>query len=265
MEMVRIYGKLIKISMLGKLQYRADFLTGIFSILVLNGINLSAIGILVERFTGLSGWSLWEMVFLYCLWILGHSIYSLFFWHFFTMEELVVQGRFDMFLVRPLPVLLQFLAQGIQYMGVGDILVGITGISLAYANLDLHWTPLQWLLFLTAIAAGAAIETGVNWIIASVGFWTVRTFPLTRIATGFMMMVQQYPTSIFGRWFRIVVTGILPFAFMNYYPALLLLGKQDPGTAPWFGYLSPAVALGLLLLGLVVWNEGLKRYASTGN
>jgi hypothetical protein len=41
--------------------------------------------------------------------------------------------------------------------------------------------------------------------------------------------------------------------------------QKDPGTAPWFGYLSPAVALGLLLLGLVVWNEGLKRYASTGN
>lgn len=265
MERLRIYGKLIKISMLGKMQYRADFLTGIISILILNGLNISAIGILVNRFTDLNGWTVWDMVFLYCLWILGHSIYSFFFWHFFMMEELVISGRFDMFLVRPLPVLLQFLAQGIQYMGVGDVLVGIVGVSLAYQNLGLDWAPLQWLLFGVAILSGAAIETGVNWIIATVGFWTLRTFPLTRLSTSFMQMVQQYPASIFGRWFRVVVTGVLPFAFMNYYPSLVLLGKQDAGVAPWLGYLSPVVAMLVLLLGLLLWQTGLKRYSSTGN
>lgn len=265
METLRIYGKLIRISMLGKMQYRADFLTGIISILLLNGLNIGAIGILVNRFKDLNGWGVWDMVFLYCLWIMGHSIYSLFFWHFFGMENLLVAGRFDMFLVRPLPVLLQFLAQGIQYMGVGDILVGIIGVSMAYQNLGLHWAPLQWLVFLGSILSGAAIETGVYWIIASVGFWTVRTFPMARLATNFRDMVQQFPASIFGRWFRMVVTGLLPFAFMNYYPSLILLGKQDAGVAPWLGYLSPVVALVVLLLGLLIWNEGLKRYSSTGN
>ena len=48
----------------------------------------------------------------------------------------------------------------------------------------------------------------------------------------FNVLVQHYPIDIFGRWFRLIVTGVIPVAFMNYYPALILLGKSDT-ESPW--------------------------------
>src|SRR4026207_2191310 len=81
MNALALYFRLIRVAMQARLQYRVDFFTGIIGVIVLNVVNLGLIGILVSRFRHLNGWTLWEMVFLYCLWLLGHSLYSFFFWH----------------------------------------------------------------------------------------------------------------------------------------------------------------------------------------
>src|SRR5688572_9179465 len=127
MEALRLYSKLIRISMQARLQYRADFIMGLLNIIALNAINLGMIGILVYRFVNLNGWEIWELVFLYCLWLLGHSIYSLFFWHFWELEEYLVQGTFDQFLLRPASPFIQFLGREVQYIGFADMFVAITG------------------------------------------------------------------------------------------------------------------------------------------
>ena len=81
----------------------------------------------------------------------------------------------------------------------------------------------------------------------------------------FNELVQHYPIDIFGLWFRVIVTGIIPVAFMNYYPALMLLGKFDPqNSSAWLGYLSPVVALILIAIASGVWHLALRRYSSSG-
>ena len=97
--------------MQSRMQYRADFITGVISVVVLNVVNLGLIAILVSRFTHLNGWNIWEMVFLYSLWLLGHSIFSFFFWHIRTLEDYLVQGTFDQFLIRPASAFILFLGR----------------------------------------------------------------------------------------------------------------------------------------------------------
>ena len=240
MENIRLYLKLIKISMHGRMQYRADFISGIVSVLVLNAVNLGLIGIMVQRFVSLNGWGIWDLVFLYCLWMLGHSIYSLFFWHLNTLEEYIEKGTFDQFLIRPVSPLVQFLGREIQYYGIGDVLVGLCGISLAYANLGLHWGMGEWAFLALSILSGTVIELAINWGIACISFWTVRTTSLFFIQRRLNLLVQQYPIDIFGTWFRVVVTGLVPMAFMNYYPSLVLLQKMSLISPGWLAYLSPA-------------------------
>jgi ABC-2 type transport system permease protein len=265
METLRIYFKLLRISLLGRMQYRADFLTGMVSVILLNSILLSAMGLLVNRFQHLHGWRVWDLVFLYGLWVGGHSLYSLLFWHLFMMEDFIVEGRFDQMLIRPIGVLVQFLGQGIQYMGVGDMLVSAGAISLAYRNLGLQWGIWQWLFLWVAVLSGTVIETSTYWIIGSLSFWTGRSRAGTNIVVRFMVLVQQYPVDLFGTWFRWVVTGLIPVAFMNYYPALLLLGKLEKAPYPWMAFLSPVVAGAMLAAAYGVWRMGLRRYASSGS
>src|SRR5512145_3040765 len=144
MNALALYFRLVRVAMQSRLQYRADFLTGIIGVIVLNVVNLGLIGILVSRFRHLNGWTLWEMVFLYCLWLSGHSLYSLFFWHIRTLEDFLVQGTFDQFLMRPASPFIMFLGREVQYLGVADAIFAISGLSLAYRNLELHWDNTQW-------------------------------------------------------------------------------------------------------------------------
>ena len=264
-EALRLYIRLVRLSMQARLQYRADFIMGILNVVALNAINLGLIGIIVYRFVDMNGWIIWELFFLYCLWLLGHCLYSLFFWHFWEMEEYIIQGTFDQFLLRPASPFVQFMGREVQYIGFADMSVAIAGLVLAYRNLDLHWSLAQWLFFPVVVISGTLIETALTLMMACIAFWTGRSGMAINLVMEFNVLVQHYPIDIFGVWFRVLVTGIIPVAFMNYYPALMLLGKLDPQSPTvWLGYISPLVALILLVMASVVWRFALQRYSSSG-
>lgn len=265
MNALTLYFRLIRIAIQARMQYRADFFTGLIGVIVMNVTTVTLIGILVSRFSHLNGWSLWEVVFLYCLWLLGHSLYSLFFWHIRALEDYLVEGTFDQFLVRPASPFVLFLGREVQYLGVADAIFGITGLSLAYTNLGLHWTGIQWLFFGFAIIAGTLIETTLTLMIACISFWTGRSRRANNLLMQINTMVQYYPMDIFGYVFRVIVTGFIPVAFMNYYPALMLLDKLDrAGSVWWLAYMSPVVALMLVGITSLVWHAALRRYSSSG-
>lgn len=262
----QLYFRLIQVSLLSRMQYRANFIIGILGLVFWNLINLGLIGVMVTQFTSLSGWTIWELIFLYCLWIIGHSLYSLFFSQTDQMENYLIDGTFDQFLIRPASPLIQVLGRELQYIEIADLLIGITGISLAYTQLGLHWNGWLGSFFLLAVVSGAVIEFAMNLLIACSAFWTGRAHGTLFIAHQFYGLVHQYPLDIFGRAFRLFVTGLLPVAFMNYYPTLLLLGKQGQlGPAWWLSTLSPLVALALVGLVLFVWKLALRRYSSSGS
>lgn len=265
MNAVALYFRLIRVAWQSRLQYRADFLTGVIGVIVLNLVNVSLIGILVNSFRHLNGWTLWEMVFLYCLWLLGHSFYSFFFWHIRALEDYLVEGTFDQFLMRPASPFIMFLGREVQYLGVADLTFSTLGLSLAYQNLNLQWSSTHWLFFGAAIISGMLIETTLILMIACISFWTGRSRRAHQLLNRLNMMVQHYPVDIFGYAFRVIVTGLLPVAFMNYYPALMLLGKLDLQSPwGWLGYMSPVVALTLVIITSGIWHLALRRYSSSG-
>jgi ABC-2 type transport system permease protein len=251
--------------MQARLQYRADFIMGMINIIVMNAVNLGAIGIIVYQFVDLNGWNIWELFFLYCLWLLGHSLFSLFFWHFWELEEYLIQGTFDQFLLRPASPFVQFLGREVQYIGFADMFVAITGLTIAYVNLHLNWDAAMWLFLLVVVLSGTVIETTLNLMMACISFWTGRSSMAVEVIMEFNAVVQRYPIDIFGTWFRVIVTGLIPVAFMNYYPSLMLLGKLGShGPATWLAYGSPLVAVILIIVCAGIWRLALRRYSSSG-
>ena len=266
MNSFRLYFRLIQVSLLSRMQYRANFIAGLLGLIFWNVINLGMIGVLVTQFTSLKDWTLWELVFLYSLWILGYSLYGLFFSHTSELENYLLEGTFDQFLLRPASPLVQLLGGEFQYKEIADALIGLTGLSLAYAQLELHWDGWKWGFFVAAVISGGIIVLTINLLIACSGFWTGRSRGTAIIVNQFYGLVQQYPLDIFGTAFRVFVTGLIPVAFMNYYPALFLLNKVDrtnPGW--WLSYVSPLVALALVGIVSIVWRLGLGRYSSSGS
>lgn len=265
MEALRLYSRFIGVAIRSRMEYRSDFLVGIVSVIVLNYVNLTLIWVLVNQFRALQGWSLWEIVMLYAVWTLSHSIHAVFFWHVTTLEDDILSGRFDQYLVRPCSPLVQYLGKEVNYMGVADAVFAISAFLLAYVNLALDWAPWKWAFLVVAILSGTAIESGIAWICGSLAFWTGRSSSIFYVTLRFNILTQQYPIDVFGRWFRAFVTGFLPVAFVNYFPLTVLLIKMPAIGPPWIGYLSPVVAIFVVSVGAIVWSRGVTSYASSGN
>jgi len=74
-----------------------------------------------------------------------------------------------------------------------------------------------------------------------------------------MYTFTEYPIDIYNKVIKIVITIILPFAFVAYYPTMDYLGFNHAMI-----YLSPLVAIVLWFVAIKLWNFALTKYRSTG-
>ena len=81
-----------------------------------------------------------------------------------------------------------------------------------------------------------------------------------------MRKFAGYPISIFPKVIQFLMTYIVPFAFVNYFPASYLLGK-DISNKYNNAYLWAVPFIGMVLYALVYlfWRYSLRHYKSSGN
>ena len=113
------------------------------------------------------------------------------------------------------------------------------------------------ILFFSII--GAFIVGAINTIFSISSFWTYRS---NEIIWSFYRMYTftEYPITIYNKFIRILITVILPFAFVAYYPTMNYLGMDK-----YMIYLSPIIMIILWIIAVKVWNWALNKYRSTGN
>lgn len=259
---LKIYGLLLKTTMRGILQYRADFWMSLVSVVLLNGANIVQLSVISWRFHSLDGWSVEELLVLYGLFMISWSIFSVFFFKLSKIEEEIVSGSFDVYLLRPVSPFLQLVGGDINYTGLCDTLFGAMLIIAGLIRNGTYWGLWRILWFIVFVFSGGAIVVCCRFLISCVAFWTVKAHTLGSVFTQIYLLTQKYPVTIFGRAFQVVVTGLVPVAYINFYPASYLLDKPD---APaYLCMLSPVVAFILSGISALVWSEGLRRYNSCG-
>lgn len=98
----------------------------------------------------------------------------------------------------------------------------------------------------------------INTIFSISSFWTYRS---NEVIWSFYRMYTftEYPITIYNKFIRILITLVLPFAFVSYYPTMAYLGLNT-----YMIYLSPIVAIILWIIAVKLWNLALNKYRSTG-
>jgi ABC-2 type transport system permease protein len=186
--------------------------------------------------------------------------------NFLTLLEYVREGRFDRFLVRPLDALFQVLTVPQQIVPDGLVLgVATLAVATVAANVRVDWL---FLVFVPLVVfGGALIDLGISLAVATCSFWLVRVDTLRWVVMSLEQDFTRYPISIYTRGVRIVLTFVLPFAFMNYFPATFFLQKADTGLHfnPAIGLLTPAIGLAWLAVAYAFWLVGLRHYQGTGS
>lgn len=264
--MFQAYLQYWRINFLTLLEYRANFVMWFVFTIAYHGVALAALYVTMRQFPSMNGWSFREVFFLYALWMSGHELHNTFFFTVVSVPDYVREGRFDRFLVRPLDTLFQVLTVPQQIVPDGLVLaIATLAVATSAAHVKIDWV---FLVFVPLVVLGGAlIDLGISLAVATVSFWFIRVDTLRWVVMSLEQDFTRYPISIYSRGVRIVLAFVLPFAFMNYFPATYFLQKTETGLHlnPAIGLLTPAIGLAWLAASYAFWLVGLRHYQGTGS
>lgn len=260
-----LYLRLIESRIRAQLQYRFSFGLQIVGNGLISFLDFLGILIFFAHIPRLGGWELEEVAFLYSTSYIGMRLADA---SVGSVEQLPVyirSGNFDTLLMRPLGSLFQMMTSDFSLRHLGGVIQGIGVFIYAVQRLDLEWSGDKIALTAVMAAAGFVIFAGV-WILGnSISFWFIDTREVANAFTYGGNFVSQYPLHIFAGWLRRFFTLAIPIGFVNYYPSLYVLDKQDPSRFSALPFLSPVVAIAIVLVSREVWTLGVRHYSSTGS
>jgi viologen exporter family transport system permease protein len=175
-------------------------------------------------------------------------------------------GQLDTLLVRPLGVLPQLVVADLSPRRFGRVVQALVALALAVWFARVHPTPVHVAMLVLAAASGVVFFSA--WFVAgaTVAFWWIES---GEFANGFTYGGRDftaYPMTVYSGLFRRVFGYGLGFAFVAYYPALVLLDRADPLGGPrWLGWSAPLVAGAAALAAAGAWRIGIRHYRSTGS
>jgi ABC-2 type transport system permease protein len=264
--MFGLYRQYWRINLLTTLEYRENFLLwGLFTI-VYHGSAIAALAVVLTAFPAMNGWTFRDMAFLYGLWMLGHAAHNTFFSSVAEVPERIRDGDFDRVLVRPVDALFQVIATPGQLFP-DELLLALAFFTVATVYSGVRVDAAFVVLVPLIVAGGALIDLGINLIIATLAFWFVKVDALRWLVLQLEQEFTRYPISIYARSVRLLLTFVVPFAFMNYFPAAFFLNKHDASFAfpPQVGLLGPVIGIVFVLVAYAFWRFGLDRYQGVGH
>jgi ABC-2 type transport system permease protein len=265
-EAVRVYVLLAGAWLRSAARYPASLVMLVITQIVVTSLDLAAILVIFTHTPRLGGFALPEVMFLYGTAGVSFGVADVTLGTAETLGEHIRQGTLDTLLVRPVAPLLQLATENFSPRRLGKLLPAIAVLAVALTRLDVIWTPVRAALVPLMVLGGAWIF-GALWVLtASWQFVVVDGRQAGNSVTYGGAYLTQYPLSLFGRDALRGLTWVVPLAFVNWEPALYVLGRHDPlGLPVSFRFAAPLVAAALSVLAALAWRTGLRHYRSTGS
>ncbi|MFJ5833827.1 ABC transporter permease [Streptomyces sp. NPDC093089] len=246
--------------------YRASFALTVFTSFCVTFFDFVVILLMFGQVEGLGGFSFAEVALLYGLTGTSFGIADLTMGSLQRMGRRVRDGSLDTFLMRPAPLLAQVAADKFALRRFGRVAQGLMVLVWALVLLDVEWTPVKALLLPVTLVCGAVIFAAVMVLGASALFLMQDAAEVTNAFTYGGNTLLQYPPTIFAQELVRGVVYVVPLAFVNWLPALHLLGRPAPAGVPdAAAFASPLVAVVCCAVAGLAWRAGVRSYRSTGS
>ncbi|MEU7280889.1 ABC transporter permease [Streptomyces sp. NPDC045431] len=247
--------------------YRFSFAMTLLASFIATGFDFVVILLMFGHVRGLGGFSFAEVAFLYGTTGTAFGLADMALGQTQRLGRRVRDGTLDTLLVRPAPVLAQVAADRFALRRLGRVSQGLLVLVWSLVLLDdVEWTPVKvalvplmvvsgWLIFASVMVAGAAFQ-----------FLAQDAAEVTNSFTYGGNTLLQYPPTVFATDLVRGVVYVVPLAFVNWVPALYVLGRQAPAGLPgWAAFASPVVAVVMGALAGLAWRFGVRSYRSTGS
>ena len=252
----------IRVSM----SYRASFVMLTLGQFLVTGLDFLGIVIMFTTVEALGGFSLAEIGFLYGGAGLCLGLADLILGNIERLGQRIRLGTFDAMMIRPMPLFAQMAADEFALRRLGRVTQATIVLVWSLVILDVDWTLGRALTVPYLIVFGTAIFVSLFTLGAAFQFWTTDGSEAANAFTYGGNTLAQYPLTIYPAEAVKALTFLVPLAFVNWYPSLFILGRQDPLRLPTaMQFASPVAALALGALAALAWHGGVRRYRSTGS
>jgi len=257
-----IYAALWKNSVAREMSFKGNFILWIIVELLWFGLQLCFVTVVYSQTDSVGTWTKWQMVLLVGASNFIQQIYQAFFLVNCTnLSELIRTGKMDFLLL--LPVNTRFIVS-LRQVDLGAFVNAVFGLCVmlyAAGQLHLHPSAMQILGFLGLCLVGILIHYSLMFMLAAVGFWTVRA---QGIVWGYynLFNIARMPDEAFHGAFKAMFTFALPVLLVSNVPTRVLADKL----------VSPATWISLLALGAIwamlsewFWRLSVRRYTSASS
>ncbi|MEV4558931.1 ABC-2 family transporter protein [Kitasatospora sp. NPDC049285] len=248
------------------LAYRTSFALTLAANALITFLDFAVLLLMFHQTRQLAGWSLPETAFLYGTSCTALGVANTVVGSVGALGERVRTGMLDTVLIRPAPALAQLAAERFSLRRIGRLVQALAVLGWSLAALDVRWTWDRVLMVPAMLLCGSVILSAVIVGCSTVQFWWGDAAELQNSVTYGGATMLQYPPTVFTRELVAGTVFGIPLAFVNWLPALHVLGRPDPlGLPAAFQYASPLAALVCVLAAGLAWRTGLRAYRSTGS
>ncbi len=266
MDTIKLYAHSMKMLIKAQLQYPASFVMQMLAQLVMEGGEMLAVILLVNRFERLNEWEAGDLYFffgmmsvtfylteIFCRGITGNFPY------------LVRTGGLDTILLRPRGVLTQVMCSATDPRRITCIAVGITAIVIGSIRSDVSWSVMKAVLLCEAVLGGMMLILGLFLIEAIFCIHSVKSIELVNALTYGGRSACQYPIDTYPGPLKILFTVVAPFALTLHMPSAVILGKPLFGLPEWVAFISPLSGAVTFTITWLFFQKALRFYRSTGS
>jgi viologen exporter family transport system permease protein len=168
------------------------------------------------------------------------------------LGRFIEDGDLDTLLTQPRSVLVHALGMRAQPSGFGDLISGL--IFMAWSG-QISWRTVP--VVMVVIVASALVFVACGVVFFSLAFWLERVETAATQLWELLVTFSLYPEPLFGGTLRLVLFTVLPAGFVGYVPLRILHAPSLTNVT-----ILLSVAMGYLCAAVLLFNRGLRRYAS---
>lgn len=258
---VKLYLHYVSINIRSMMQYKASFfLTAAGQFLTSFSVFLG-IFFMFQRFSRVEGFTYSEVLLCFALILLEFSLAEMTARGFDLFSGMVQTGAFDRILVRPQNEILQVLGSKFELTRIGRMLQAAVLFVYSISQSDVDWTLSRICTVFFMLVGGTVVFSALFLIYAALCFFTLEGLEFMNVFTDGAREFGKYPIGIYGKKMLLFSIFAVPYALIQYYPLLYILGKR---TSILYMFL-PLAACWFAVPALLLWKFGVRHYKSSGS
>ena len=258
---IKLYWHYVSINVRSMMQYKTSFFLSVTGQFFVSFNVFLGIYFMFRRFPEVDGFTYSEVLLCYGVVLLEYSLAEMFARGFDMFPGMVRGGEFDRVLVRPRGEILQVLGSKFELTRIGRMIQALFMFVYGIVKSDVTWTFPRALTVIFMLAGGTAVFSGLFLIYAGLCFFTLDGLEFMNVFTDGAKEFGKYPVGIYGEKMLLFATFIVPYALVQYYPLLFLLGRRNS----LFYMVLPLLAGAFLFPAMGLWKFGVRHYQSSGS